>query len=61
MNNWYCTILSGDYEGEEFFVQCEERSEAIKTAKEIANGEKISVGRAPWLDEEAERLGLDTY
>lgn len=61
MNNWYCTIMSGEYEGEEFFVQCDNREDAIKVAKDVANGERVSVGRTPWADEEAERLGLDTY
>lgn len=61
MNNWYCTIMSGDFEGEEFFVQCNARETAIMIAKNVAFGADVSVGRTPWTDEEAERLGLDTY
>lgn len=61
MKNWYCTILNGEYEGEEFFVQCDNRVDAIEIAKDVANGERVSVGKFPWTDEEAERVGLDTY
>lgn len=61
MNNWHCMIMSGKYEGEEFFVQCDNREDAIKVAKDVANGERVGVGHTPWTDEEAERLGLDTY
>lgn len=61
MNNWYCEIISGDYEGEEFFVQCDNREDAIKIAKDVANGEMVFVGFIPWTDEEAERAGFDTY
>lgn len=61
MKNWFCTIISGEYDGEQFFVQCEKREEAIEKATEIAEGEKIFVGKISWTDEEAEASGLDTY
>lgn len=61
MNNWFCVIMSGEYEGEQFFVQCDKREDAIKVAKDVANNEKVNVWRTPWSDEDAEWSGLDTY
>ncbi len=61
MNNWYCMILSGEFEDEEFFVRCDYRKDAIKIAEDIANGEMVFVGCIPWTDEDAEKEGFDTY
>lgn len=63
MNNWYCVVNSGEYEGEEFFIQCDTAKEAKEILKtlDFCRGERVHISNIPWTDEEAERYGLDTY
>ena len=59
MNYWFA-VVSGEYAGYEFFVQANNNGEALKIAKDVAAGEKLSYyGKVS--DEEAEMAGLDTY
>ena len=60
MPNFLFEIVSGDYEGEEFFVQAANKIDAVATAREIAEGEKIRY-LGVYNDEEAEWMGYDTY
>lgn len=60
MKNYLFEIIDGDYEGEEFFVQANDKAEAIKIAKDVSNGEKVRY-YGVYSDEEAERMGYDTY
>ena len=60
MKNFLFEIVSGEYEGEEFFVQCEYKSDAFEIAREIADGAKIRF-LGTYSDEEAEMRGYDTY
>lgn len=60
MKNYLFEIMSGDYEGEEFFVQANNKSEAVKIAHDVAVDDKIRYLGA-YSDEEAERMGYDTY
>jgi hypothetical protein len=60
MMNWLFEIRSGEWEGEMFFVQTNSKQSAFYTAREVAEGEKIQcIGI--YNDEEAERMGYDTY
>lgn len=60
MSNYLFEIMSGDYEGEEFFAVANNKDEAYKIARDVAGKEKICCyGR--YTDEEAERMGYDTY
>lgn len=61
-STWWFKITSGDYEGEEFFVEIEDggKFEAIKYAKKIFPTENLHcLGRVS--ETEAEIMGLDTY
>ena len=60
MKNYLFEIVSGDYEGEEFFVQANDKAEAVKIAKDVSNGEKVRY-YGVYSDEVAERMGYDTY
>lgn len=60
MPNFLFEILSGEYEGEEFFVQAPEKVDAFSCARKIAEGEKIRLLDI-CSDEEAEWMGYDTY
>lgn len=60
MKNYLFEIIDGDYAGEEFFVQANDKTEAIKIAKDVSNGEKIRC-YGVYSDEEAEMMGYDTY
>ena len=60
MENYLFVIKSGDYEGEEFFVQANNKSEALAIAHDVAGNEKIRF-LGIYADEEAEILGYDTY
>lgn len=60
MKNYLFKIVSGDYEGEEFFVQAENKTDAFTVAREVAEGEKIRC-LGIYSDEEAEMMGYDTY
>lgn len=60
MKNYLFEIVDGDYEGEEFFVQANDKAEAVKIAKDVSNGEKVRY-YGVYSDEEAEMMGYDTY
>ena len=60
MPNFLFEILSGEDEGEEFFVQAPAKINAVATARKVAEGEKIRYIGA-YSDEEAEWMGYDTY
>lgn len=60
MNNYLFEIMSGEYEGEMFFVQAENRDEADEVLGEYFWGEKVKY-RGTYSDEEAEWMGYDTY
>lgn len=60
MNNYLFEIMSGEYEGEMFFVQAENRDKADEVLGEYFWGEKVKY-RGTYSDEEAERMGYDTY
>lgn len=60
MKNYLFEIVSGDYEGEEFFVQANDKPEAFEIAHDVAVDEKIRF-LGIYTDEEAERMGYDTY
>ena len=63
MNNWLFEILTGEMEGELFFVQEETLAQAKKTMRrEFPNRETTwAVNKKPFTDEEAEMLGYDTF
>ena len=60
MKNFLFEMMSGENEGEMFFVQAENRDEADEILGEYFWGEKIKF-RGIYSDEEAERMGYDTY
>ena len=60
MKNYLFEIVSGDYEGEEFFVQANNKAEAVKIAHDVAVDDKIRF-LGIYTDEEAEIMGYDTY
>lgn len=60
MKNYLFEIVSGDYEGEEFFVQANSKSEALAIAHDVAVSNKIRC-LGIYTDEEAEIMGYDTY
>lgn len=60
MKNYLFEIVSGDYEGEEFFAQANDKSEAFKIAHDVAVDDKIRF-LGIYTDEEAEMMGYDTY
>lgn len=60
MPNFLFEIVSGEYEGEEFFVQAKDKVDAFTIARNVAEGEKIRC-YGTYSDEEAERMGYDTY
>lgn len=60
MPNFLFEIVSGDYEGEEFFVQAKNKVDAFTIARNVAEGEKVRC-YGTYSDEEAERMGYDTY
>lgn len=60
MKNYLFEVMSGEYEGEMFFVQAENRDEADEVLGEYFWGEKVKY-RGTYSDEEAETLGYDTY
>lgn len=60
MHNFLFEIISGEYEGEEFFVQCELKADAFEIARDVAEGGKIRYLGA-YSDEEAAWMGYDTY
>ena len=60
MDNYLFEIMSGEYEGYEFFVQSTTKNSAFYTAREVAEGEKIRC-LGIYSDEEAEMMGYDTY
>ena len=60
MKNFLFEIVNGDYEGEIFFVQCEYKADAFEIAHDVAEGAKVRL-IGVYSDEEAERMGYDTY
>lgn len=60
MKNYLFEIVDGDYEGEEFFVQANNKAEAVKIAHDVAVNDKIRF-LGIYTDEEAEMMGYDTY
>lgn len=60
MKNYLFEIVSGDYEGEEFFAQANNKSEAFAIAHDVAGKEKVRF-LGVYTDEEAEWMGYDTY
>lgn len=60
MKNYLFEIMSGEWEGEEFFVQTDKSTIPMYTARQVAEGEKIRY-LGVYTDEEAERMGYDTY
>ena len=60
MKNYLFEIVSGDYEGEEFFVQANDKAEAFAIAHDVAVDDKIRF-LGIYTDEEADVLGYDTY
>lgn len=60
MKNYLFEIVSGDYEGEMFFAQANNKSEAFQIAHDVAGKEKIRC-YGVYDDEYAESLGYDTY
>lgn len=60
MKNFLFEIMSGEYEGEQFFVQAKYKVDAFNIALDITNNEKIRC-YGIYSDEEAERMGYDTY
>ena len=58
MKNYLFRIIGGEYEGEEFFVQANNKFEAFQIARKVAE-EICYLGI--YDDEEAERMGYDTY
>ena len=60
MENYLFEIVSGDYEGEEFFAQANSRSEAFAIAHDVAVDNKIRF-LGIYTDKEAEMMGYDTY
>ena len=60
MPNFLFELVSGEYEGEEFFVQAANKIDAVAVARKVAEGEKVRYLGA-YNDEEAEWMGYDTY
>ncbi len=61
MKNYLFEIVSGDYEGEEFFVQAENKEDARAVAQQVAaDGGKVRL-IGIYSDEDADILGYDTY
>ena len=60
MDNYLFEIMSGEWEGVEFFVQSTTKNGAFYTAREVAEGEKIRC-LGVYSDEEAEMMGYDTF
>lgn len=60
MKDFLFEIVSGDYEGEEFFVQANDKTEALAIAHDVAVDDKIRF-LGIYTDEEAEMMGYDTY
>ena len=61
MKNYLFEIVSGDYEGEEFFVQAENKTDAFTVARQVAaDGGKVRC-TGIYSDEDADILGYDTY
>ncbi len=56
MNNYLFEIMSGEWEGEEFFVQSITKNGAFYTARQVAEGEEIRC-LGTYSDEEAEMMG----
>lgn len=53
------TDENSEYEGEEFFVQCDSYEEAWEIARGVFEAVMICYGK--YSDEEAEWMGFDTY
>jgi hypothetical protein len=60
MKNYLFEIMNGEYEGEMFFVQANNREEADEILGKYFWGETVKC-RGIYTDEEAERMGYDTY
>lgn len=60
MKNYLFEVMSGEYEGEMFFVQAENRDKADEVLGEYFWGEKVKY-LGVYSDEEAEMMGYDTY
>ena len=60
MKNYLFEIMSGEWEGEEFFVQSTTKNGAFYTARQVAEDERIRC-LGIYSDEEAETMGYDTY
>lgn len=60
MKNYLFEIVSGDYEGEKFFIQADNRFEAVRIAYDVVVDDKIHF-LGIYTDEEAEMMGYDTY
>jgi hypothetical protein len=60
MDNYLFEIMSGEWEGEEFFVQAANKIDAFYTARDVSEGEKVRC-LGVYSDEEAEMMGYDTY
>lgn len=61
MSNFLFEIVSGDYEGEEFFVQASNKIDAVAVARQVAaDGGKVRL-IGIYSDEDAVILGYDTY
>ena len=61
MTNFLFEIVSGDYEGEEFFVQAANKIDAVAVARQVAaDGGKVRL-IGIYSDEDTDILGYDTY
>lgn len=60
MNNFLFEITNGLFEGERFFVQAEDKTEAVEILDEYFPDECLQL-LGVYTDEEAEWMGYDTY
>lgn len=60
MNNFLFEITDGLFEGERFFVQAEDKAEAVEILDEYFPDESLQL-LGVYTDEEAEWMGYDTY
>lgn len=61
MKNYCFEIVSGDYEGETFFVQAKSKADAFKVARKVAADDGKVLCTGVYDDEYADILGYDTY
>lgn len=60
MNNFLFEITDGLFEGERFFVQAEDKTEAVEILDEYFPDVSLQL-LGVYTDEEAEWMGYDTY